>query len=206
MASNHFGGQRSSLKFIALIFIGVAAILYFYVQKNFREEEVSSVDQDVRLNSNKEADHLVTEYMQETNKKMEAQKKLGEISVSFRVPKVGQMIPLKPEPKKPLEIEIPEDGAGAGNQRYVPPDISTEDSTPRAIVEHQLNDRQRIEAYDREYRQQYIQAFIENARQNGWNIKVDKNGVVTQASPVPGFDPDNKNPPPNIFIPSARGE
>ncbi len=178
--------SNSSAGFIAVVFFLTAAIFYFYSQRNDTVEIPR--DPATTHRTTAEAEVLVNKYLKETNTKIESQKRLSEVENNFIVPRIGELVPIAPDTKKTFNVDGPEDINQKKLRETFAPDVSREDSSPRGVIESQLADKQRIAEYDREYRHQYTKAFIENARINGWIIKVDKNGVVIQATPISGFE------------------
>ncbi len=196
--------QNSWSGFFALSLSLAACALYYFSEDSGTEAPTPAVSEFTKLvRSDAKSEQAVNKYLQETGKKIEAQKQKSAIENAFIAPVVGQLVPLRPEAKKPLAVEPPQDSDSLAGHRKLAPDVSRDDSSPRSEVEGQLADRQKLEEYDRGYRQQYVQEFIANARKNGWSIQVDKDGVVTRAYPIPGFDPQAQEHSVNVFAPSV---
>ena len=205
MAKQHSDEQNSSPKFIAVVLLLAAGLIFLYAQKQSNESKKESESlAPVRRTAESEA--LVNKYLQETNARIEALKLHSAIVNNFKSPSVGQLVPKKPEASSSWGVDAPEDSSQKQFREALVPGAGDDDSSPRAIIEGQLAEKQQRENYERQYKEKYIQEFIENAKKNGWSIKVDKNGVVTQSSPIPNFEQSNHGQSRvNIFNPSATG-
>lgn len=177
MELNQRGSSQQYL--LGFIFLAVAAMLAFFAFQNEEGEGrfSSRLPRPVPANS-AEAEKVVNKYLKETNKAIEMQRLQSKIQNQFVVPKVGETIGPKAGSKRKDTIQV---GSGEVTQL----DVRNYDTiSPSAQIQNDLAEQQRLEEYDRQFREEYIRQFVENARKNGWKLVVDENGVIKSATPL----------------------
>lgn len=177
MEFNQKGSSQSYL--LAVIFFLLAGgLVFFALQKEEGQTRMSSkMPQAVSANS-AEAEKVVNKYLKQTSKAIEMQQIQTKIQNQFVIPKVGEVISANNEARKKKTINI-------SNPEVVGSNPSVYDtSSPAAKIQNELADQQQLEDYDQKFREEYIRQFVENARQNGWKLVVDENGVIKSATPL----------------------
>ena len=202
MAADLQGPQNSFSKLISVVLILIGGIFFIYAQK--QSGGYSSENSSSSIKSKVKSDDLVNKYLREENDRLEAEKLQNEVSNEATVPTVGHLAPVQQDNSTSWDSEPSEDTSQNKVPEVTGSDTSPEDLSPREEIESQLAKKQQEAEIAHEYRQQYRQTFIDNAKKNGWIIKVDKSGAVTQSIPIPGFDPNKQRP--NTFTPSATDQ
>jgi hypothetical protein len=59
-----------------------------------------------------------------------------------------------------------------------------EAQNPDNVIQAQLSDEDRRQAYEQAYRAQYAKQFIENARRNGYEVRLNDQNVVISVKPL----------------------
>jgi hypothetical protein len=184
--------EKSSFLPSALILRAGCALFFALKWSRFGENDSS------KSISVEDTDRLVNKHLQETNEAIEAQKLRRSVENDFSIPKVGELVPFHGASTKSLDLDAPEDrNQQEMREAFDDSEKGESDSTPRSQIESQLADKQRLEAYDREYKEKYIKQFVENAHTNGWKLVVDKNGLVQSAQRI---EPTGSST--NVFHPS----
>ena len=146
-----------------------------------------------------EADALVNQHLVVTSRSLELQAKRRHVENQFSAPQLGESVLVdRLKDKKDYGVDHSSDtnesNAYDDLNRYRQ-DVRLTD--PDTIITNQLHDEDRAMAYDESYREEYARQFIENARRNGYEVRLDENYVVTSVKKI-------RTPSSSILGPQAQ--
>jgi hypothetical protein len=178
-------GHISNAVLVILLLIGAGMLTFFAF---FHTEQVinlsSRTNKEISAAS-PEAEKLVNKYLQETNRAIEMQQMKTQVQNKFVSPKVGEVLtPKAARGKESLKVDLPEDPQQEALRRDTYQGSQGRFPSPSDQVQKDMADQQALEEYERQYKEAYIQQFIENARVNGWHIEVDEDGVIKKSVPI----------------------
>lgn len=134
-----------------------------------------------------QAEALVNRHLFFTSQNQHMREKKIDIENSYMAPELGDSIWPKIAPKKDLGVDHSpdrdENTAFDDLHRYRK-DLHY--TNPDQIIQGQIVDEELSAQNELEYRQEYARQFVENARRNGYIIKLNEDLVVIKVSPVGG--------------------
>lgn len=185
-----------ALLLLALV-LGAGAVILFPGKSDQPVAEVNPIDlKDEKKRRQIEA--TVNRHIQLTNRKIETEKEKIRIEAGFVIPKVGMQI------SRPYVPSGKDDGLDlrADKNEYNPvrdldrrPPAATPNSAG-AIVQSEMAEAQAQKALEEQYQKEYAKQFIEEARRNGYDVKVGPDYRVIEVRPLPSA----------IHEPPARAE
>ena len=132
----------------------------------------------------------VNRHIQLTNRKIETEKERVRIDEGFVVPRIGMMAQKLPEETSPLDLR-PD-----ANEYNPVRDLSRQENTIHSsaeMVQSEMADDQDFQAAQENYRQKSAKQFLENARRNGYDVKLDAEARVIEVHPIGGSAPGLPN-------------
>lgn len=144
-----------------------------------------------------EAETLVNKHLWLTNHSKEIAQERAKAQNAYLAPQIGDSVwPIKTVRGKDLGVDHSADtnetNAYEDLNRYQKEFNST---NPDAIIQGQIVEQQVQRQYQEKYRAEYARQFIENARMNGYEVKLDKDYMVISVTPLPNAQSRN----PSLF-------
>ncbi len=178
--------QDSSILFlILLVAAGVFGALYLLWPES---QTGGRVDGKRVSATTPQAQALVNKHLWIVSQQQEFAEKKRELENVFQSPQIGDSIWPVVENRRNFDgidhsPDRNEQQAFKDLNRY-PKEFQM--NNPDQVIQGQLADEQKLEAYKREYQAEYARQFIENARRNGYQVELDDNYVVIRVTPIPG--------------------
>lgn len=182
------GRSRSSpILLLLLIVIGAGALFLFKRQQHEQPPSVApSPRPQTRLNLEQErrrVEQSVNRHIQVTNKKIENDKEVVRLDAGFKLPKVGVLIrqPVQSQSGVDLSVDKREMNPARDLERR-----PLEPAAPSAadVVQADLARLQHNAIAEEQFRREYAKAYIEEARRNGYEIKLDNDYRVIDIRPL----------------------
>ena len=177
---------EESSNLIPIIILGAAVLIFAIVMKSLRGDDPNA---SVVLKPNTPKVDVntpqfrakVNEILQKMDRDRELRRMEQEVENRQQEEKIGSQL-IKPPPLQgPVGYEMKQDS----KTEDVAKDVRTPSQLPnfrRDIDDHisyRLQMNQMLRDYDKIYQQEYIKAFIQNAREAGYDVRVDKDLNVT---------------------------
>jgi hypothetical protein len=128
---------------------------------------------------------LVSQHMWITTRAQELAEKKARAQNIQLSPQIGQSILPLEKAASPLGIDHSadrnEDNAFEDLNRYR---RDIQPNNPDHLIQGRLHDRDKVIAYTQEYQVEYARQFIENARRNGYEVKLNDDYVVVSVRPI----------------------
>lgn len=173
---------------MGLIFIIGAVIIGGYLWWDSGRAKRVASPKPVTANVNDEAnrkrlERVVNTHIQVTNQKIEIEKEQIKVEASFTVPRVGEFVIQKNE------------GADSFNQRSDRTEMNAARDLRREtqitmsandIIQAEMANLETQSEYDRQYREEYARQFVDNARRNGYEVKLSPDYKVIGVKPLGG--------------------
>ena len=171
--------NRKSIFFGLILLLLALGLFLFEDQENKKQ----GFQQNFR---SKETQELVNRHLRETSQDITLKQQKASIESQKEILKAQSSRPQKKFDYNPHQLEISEyqenpifnQELGRGVKSY---DFSQD---PNQIVQSKLFQDQTLEKYTEQYKKEYTRQFIENARQAGWEIKVDASYRIISARPI----------------------
>lgn len=156
-----------------------------YYGLHFEEKPMSSERRTVSAYSEK-AEKLVNKHLYFSSQKQDWASKQRQAENDFMAPRIGDSLwPKVPTEKKDYGVDhspdTHEQNAFNDLNRYQKDVRAT---NPDYIIQNQLNDEARTAEYKELSKQEYVAQFIENARRNGYEVRVNGDFVVTSVRKI----------------------
>lgn len=173
--------ERSKRKLIPFLLIIASLGLFYFANL---KPSVKSTKSNFGMN-HPDAEKKLNQHLQETNQKIELQQFKRKAENEFSAPKVGSLIPFKElSDGKVIPLEAPEDENTASIRQDYRSEQEVDYANPSTIVQGELADKLENQEYAKRYKEEYIRQFVQNAKEHGWKVIVDKNGVIKSAEPL----------------------
>lgn len=138
--------------------------------------------------SSLQADELVNKHLWMTGKAQELAQERMKAQNDYTNPKVGDSIwpnGQKPEVSKQIGVDHSADSnettAYQDLNRY-PKQLNMQN--PDNVIQAQLSDEDRRREYEQAYKAEYARQFVENARVNGYDVRLNDEYVVISVRPI----------------------
>ena len=132
-----------------------------------------------------ETEALVNRHLHMTSQAVQLNERKRKIENSFSAPQLGESVVNRPRDKKDYGVDHSSDtnesNAYDDLNRY-PKEMAY--TNPDNIIRGQLSDQDTAIEYDEAYRQEYARQFVENARRNGYEVKLNSEYVVISVRKV----------------------
>jgi hypothetical protein len=177
--------KDSSLLLLLLLGIGVlVAFILIPAPKKVKNPTLSGQISASSL----QAEQLVNKHLWMTSRTQELSQEQMRLQNQFTNPHVGDSIWPKGQiqgPDKTLGV----DHSADANEATAFEDLNRypkqlEAQNPDNVIQAQLSDEDRRQAYEQAYRAQYAKQFIENARRNGYEVRLNDQNVVISVKPL----------------------
>lgn len=171
--------------FVGLIFVIAAAGLLWMVWNADRlalpgmSEQASKKPKDLS-----KIESVVNRHLIMTNKKIELERERARLEHLADTPEVGDSILPRARPNTLYGVDHGSDRNELNAVRDLEraPDINI--SSPDAVIQAEMADKQAIAESERRFREEYARQFIANARAGGYDIELDDNFVVTKVRKI----------------------
>lgn len=167
------------------IFLGLILLLLALGFFLFEDQEAQKPKSQANLRS-KETQDLVNRHLRETSQDIVLREQKSAIAAQAEILNSQKSGPQKKFDYNPQRLEISQfDDRPAFNQELGRGVRSYEfPQDPSQIVQSKLFQDQAEEKYSEQYKKEYVRQFIENARNAGWDLKVDASYRVISAKPI----------------------
>lgn len=210
MLKKHQNNNKNSRKIALVIFImGLFLLLFnicsqkndFYLKKQKKENTLSQKSEK-NLKKLKRNNDRINIHLHTLERKMQLQKEKTNLENSLNSNKPH----MQPEgvTNEDYGVDLYQENnalnSGYDNKRnvylYDHQDNNREDNyfedgrnnyfkdNPHYKVQSDLNDIYKQEQYNQMYKEEFVKAFIENARIKGYKVKIDENLIVTEIIPI----------------------
>jgi len=181
MPSPKTKNELDSKKLLLSLFFLFSAFGLFWLA--LQDEQALSENDLIPVQASDEA---VRKHLRKTSQKIEAQKVRAQIDNFAPAPRFSEGstqvyeasshgLEFKPDPRlNELSHTLGRQPKASGNQ--VP--------DPKEVVQNQLYEQQKWNEYKLAYRQAYAQQFIENARKNGWDIRLNEEFKIVKVKAI----------------------
>jgi hypothetical protein len=165
--------EKKDIYFLALAFLGIGFVFYSFLKKN----DNSSYEFQKNKNINK---HLSAVHLRQENQRMQRQ-----LDNSKTKSLKGEFLTEEKSTLPEFDVEL-ENGSSYKKIQEEMGDVkiqeneSLSDKMTAVIAEDQQK-----EDYNKELERQYVQQYKEKARQQGFDVKVDKNLNVIEVKRIP---------------------
>jgi hypothetical protein len=167
------------LLLLILLFLGFAGYLFWPHQVLHKTEKGQYSASSIQ------AEALVNKHLWMTSQAQELAQQRVKVGNEFANPKVGSSILPKPQSSEDWgvhqNIDSNETNAFEDLQRYKK-DLRVAD--PDHIIQGQITDANKQGQFEAAYREEYARQFIENARQHGYEVKLNDQYVVISVRPI----------------------
>lgn len=169
------------LAFVALLVVGF--LLWPVPEK--KPPTTAIVKRQISATS-KKAEVLVNKHLWMTSKAQELAQDRMKAQNEYTNPQVGDSIwPQGQPPQKQLGVDhsadTNENTAFQDLNRYRK-DLRVQ--TPDHVIQAQISDENRRREYEEAYRAEYAKQFVENARRNGYDVRLNEDYVVISVRPI----------------------
>jgi hypothetical protein len=188
------------LVFLLLLAAGVCVLLALPDKSARSKSDFSSTNPKALPSAySPEVEDLVNKHLYMTSQKEDWAEKKMKAENTFMAPEVGHAI--LPSGKKSASLDHSADsyeGNAFNDLNRYPKELNY--ASPDEVIQGSLQDQQRQKTYDQIYRKEFARQFIENARQHGYNVKLNDDMVVISVTPIvnPTFSvpalPDSRRP------------
>lgn len=183
--------KKAALALFALaIVIGIAA---FFLGSRNKDEETAEAER-IRISNEQrlKVEASVNRHIQVTNHNIETDKEKIKIEAGFTIPRVGQLL------SRPQNSDSYLDLRPDHNEMNPIRDLERRAESPptpsaRDIVQAEMADQQAYNAAAEKAMQEYARQYIENAKQNGYDVKLGPDYRVIEVRPInniPSSDPE----------------
>ncbi len=174
------------------VFLGLILLLLALGLFLFEDQEAQKPKAQTNFRS-KETQDLVNRHLRETSQDIALTQQKAAIAAQKEILNLQKSAPQKKYDYNPQRLEISQyeekplfnQELGRGVKSYDFP------QDPSQIVQSKLFQDQAEEKYSEQYKKEYVRQFIENARNAGWDLKVDASYRVISAKPIerrPAYD------------------
>ncbi len=171
--------DNKKLLLSAMLLVSAIGIAWLAIRE---EPEINDEDERVSVLNNEDA---VNKHLRKTSQKIESQKLNAQIENYTKTPSLNgetsavyeassQSLDFKEDPR------INELAATLGKERKIP----ETPKNPKDIVQAQLYDQQKWNEYNLSYRQAYAQRFIEKAKKDGWEVRLNAEFKIIKAKRI----------------------
>lgn len=135
------------------------------------------------------ASALINKHLWQANHLKEQAEKRVEAQNSYMAPRLGDSIwPTSQDRSKGYSVDHSPDR----NENRVYQDLNRDrkeyrSTDPDHIIQSQIHDDERMREYEMSYRQEYARQFVQNARRNGYDVRLNSDLVVISVKRIPGF-------------------
>jgi hypothetical protein len=183
--------KKSNSILLGLLLL-IAAFGLFYLNE---QDEKGVIDLSSNGPKTREALERVNRHLQETNRKVFMQERQGYIEQKKTEERLKDIKPQEEFKVDRTDVAIPEydrystymNDIGQAPKEYTLP------SDPKALIQEQLFQEQAQRRYTEEFKKEYARQFIENARAEGWDIKLDSSFRVISVKKI------ERRPSYNVF-------
>lgn len=156
-------------------------VLLALPSKQPHHAELSSTGQEIPSAYSPEVEKLVNKHLFLTSQEQEWAQKKMKAENSFSAPAIGASILQKKNGGVDHSADQNENAAINDLDRYRK---QLNYTNPEEVVQGQLQDQQKQRVYDEVYKKEFARQFIENARQHGFNVKLNDDLVVISVTPI----------------------
>ncbi len=186
--------QEDSKSFFLLLVLLLGAGS-FYLLGIQEEKPVKAIKRDAASAYSAEVNERVNSHLAWTNKKIELQARKRAIE-NYSTPQVGESIIIKDN--KDYGV----DHSADTNESTAYQDLNRDRHEMRAtdpdrVIRNQIYDQDSAVAYEQAYKEEYARQFVENARMNGYEVKLNSDFVVLSVKKI-------RSPSNSILGPQAR--
>lgn len=183
--------DSKSFFLLLILLLGAGAFYLLGIQE---EKPIRTVKREVSAYS-QEANQKVNDHLAWTNKKIELQARKRALE-NYSTPQVGDSIISKDN--KDYGV----DHSADTNESTAYQDLNRDRHELRAtdpdrVIRNQIYDQDAALAYEQAYREEYARQFVENARMNGYEVRLNDDFVVQSVKKI-------RNPSNAIIGPQAR--
>ncbi|PIS10708.1 MAG: hypothetical protein COT73_07900 [Bdellovibrio sp. CG10_big_fil_rev_8_21_14_0_10_47_8] len=180
-------GKKDISLMIFLVLMGMAGIFLFIGLQPTPVKESRSRRESIISAYSEKADALVNKHLFWTNRKIEIARQKSMTDNFFSAPQVGDSVIRNHLDQKRKDMGV--DYSPDRNEHNAYDDLQRDRKNFRAtdpdhLIQQQLADQEIQAEYDREYQKEYARQFIENARQNGYDVQLNDEYVVTGVRPL----------------------
>lgn len=195
-ASNSPGddSKKAALALFALaLVIGIAA---FFLGSRSKDEETAESERIRIANEQRlRVEASVNRHIQLTNRNIETDKEKIKIEAGFTIPRVGQLL------SRPQNSDSYLDQRPDHNEMNPVRDLERRIESPpnpsaRDIVQAEMAEQQAYNAATEKAMREYARQYVENAKQNGYDVKLDSDYRVIEVRPInnlPGAGPEQSH-------------
>lgn len=170
--------KSKSILLLALLLAGAAFFYFIGIQNSGPKSKPRDSSSHISAYS-AQANDMVNKHLALTSKSLELQEKKRKFENQFSMPQLGDSIIDDPSRDKDMGVDhsadANEDNAYQDLNRY-PREIRATD--PDRIIRNQIAEQDLAVGYENAYREEYARQFIENARKNGYEVKLNSDYVV----------------------------
>lgn len=178
-----------SSKKTALILFGLAFLLgvVAYIAGQRSEPPVDNeAKRAVSEEQRRKLEASVNRHIQMTNRKIETDKEKVKIEAGFTIPRVGMLV-AKPVTEEQMTLDLRSDQNEMNPVRDLDRRANTSTTqSARDIVQAEMADQQDYQVLEEQYKKEQARQFIENARRNGYDVKLGPDYRVIEVRPIDG--------------------
>jgi hypothetical protein len=150
-------------------------------------------------------EQLVNKHLQQMQREQALKEMRMQVQNHFMAPKIGETLPMHtvPDPSEAASLDTRQEDDWTRINRDLDPVGSDRRlrETPDQVVQDQIMAKQQAARQLRAERLAFIRNYIENARRQGYEVRVNANLVVESVRPIPGY----KRNPSSEDTPGAAG-
>lgn len=157
-----------------LLVAAVALVLVVVFQSEDKKEVKASSPASVSVPSAKALNEVINRHMQDFELKKDIKRMHAELEWEDNQAKMPSAIPEEGEKPQVMDASV-YDHASKVYADLNPDEKGIRTVLPSERIQSKLANRQWLKEYDQETRRQYIYAFIDNMRKDGFNVKLNNN-------------------------------
>lgn len=176
MKSHNSSTNKSGPIVAILLFLGCASLV-----ASLSEETPDLISTPLQPSAYSEvANQTVNKHLIETQKELDIKQKSVAVQNRFVAPEVGQSIIIK---KDQVLKDYGVDHSADTHEENALNDLNRYQRTisatnPDRIIQNEIYEQDQLKEFNEEYNKQYVEQFLENARAQGYEVKLNSNNVV----------------------------
>lgn len=176
--------QKTKSSWILLVLLLLAAGFFYFLGTQETKTSQKLRSSQISAYSN-ETNEVVNKHLSITSQALEIKRKKMNIENQFSAPQIGESVVSKEQKPKDYGVDhsadTNESNAYEDLNRYRHELRATD---PDRIIRDQIAEQEDTAEYDQAYREEYARQFIENARRNGYEVKLNSDYVVISVKKI----------------------
>jgi len=132
------------------------------------------------------SDESVNKHLRKTSMKIESQKMKAQIDNFTKAPSLAENSAVQSYEASSHGLDFKPDPRinELANRLDTDKKEATRTADPKEMIQMQMYEQQKWNEYNLAYRQAYAEKFVENARRNGWEIRLNDDYKVVKVKPI----------------------